>query len=112
MTSAARTCNIQLLECLLRRGANVTVTTASGEGALDLVCEQESPECVQLILDHLNEQGLDQQSKDVVRYNGLMTAAYSGHDDILDILLANGLDVNLNLDEDLGKYLNGCHTSG
>ncbi|KAK2157694.1 hypothetical protein LSH36_186g01074 [Paralvinella palmiformis] len=97
-----RTCNIQLLECLLRRGANVTVTTASEEGALDLVCEQKSPECVQLILDHLNEQGLDQQSKDVVRYNGLMTAAYSGHDDILDILLANGLDVNLNLDEDLG----------
>lgn len=109
MTAAARTCNVTLLDLLLKHGADVTVTTISGETALDLVCERGSAPCVRLILDHLTDHRLEKEDMDAVCYSGLMTAAFNCHDDILDILLGHGVDVNLNLDEDLGEYVNMSH---
>ncbi|XP_067656472.1 ankyrin repeat domain-containing protein 50-like [Haliotis asinina] len=81
-----------VFELLVEKGGDVSLTDANGDNILHIACCGGNIEMVKYVLSHTK---LDISSRGRYGRTPLMTAAYSGHDRVFELLVERGGDVSV-----------------
>ncbi len=81
--------NVEMMELFRQRGADINFTNANGEQALQLAAWKGNADAVRWLIDHgaaVNRSGRE--------WSALHYAVFAGHKAIVEMLMAQGADVN------------------
>ena len=91
LLNAAGSCNINVMQDMLAKGADINAPDKLQKTALMIASERGCMKGVQLLLD----KGANVNARDNLGGTALMMAAMRGSEDIVRILLDKGADVNI-----------------
>jgi ankyrin repeat protein len=91
LLQTAGSCNINVMQDMLEKGADVNASNKVQKIALMISSEQGCTSCVRLLLD----KGANVNARDNLGRTALMMAAMHGREDIVCALLDKGADVNV-----------------
>ncbi|XP_067650462.1 ankyrin repeat domain-containing protein 50-like [Haliotis asinina] len=89
---AAKNGHSQILEFLLRKGANVSQVDNNGDSALHWACSRGHVDIVKHLLSQHN---VDIDSRGQFGRTSLMTALFRGHREVADVLVRRGANVSI-----------------
>ena len=90
--------HVDIIELLLTNGADINAECDTGATPLVLAAENGKLEALKFILQH-KDKIVNVEAKGAGGGTALHVAAYGGHSEIIELLLANGVDVNATDDD-------------